>query len=471
MNKAFQKRMSVLLAMLLLVALLLPGCQKDRQNSSTLLDSTTGKEGKELWVMVGFFWKINNNGVLSKAVEQFEKEHPGVTVRCEKPPKDEETLRQLQTQIMAGNGPDVYLFFDATSSLFPDPYLAMKNGLFEDISEYYDADAGLDKDALHAAVMDAGKIRNKRYILPFRFDFPVAYVDVAQFEARGGSLEMFDDGILSLYEQILATGNSGLATGGSLSYRSAESHLFNFFSDPLDYENEEVLLTEEEVATFLRAVQAARSAEIGDKYPIDYPYLLGGEGNLSQNPSEFWTDYTCMYIGPLYDLLHAKVYSEMTGNEIATIPVTAADGALVADVTQYGAVGYGCEDVELAYEFLRLFVTENFQTDDFDTRDYGWPVRVKGSVATMMALPRNQSCFVKPRVMYGTEVPELTDEDIPTLFSEFDRVTFSSYMEYEFYRNVLQSLNDQSTGETLDVDIDAIAAEFVEDLEWHLAEG
>lgn len=461
-----------ILAILLVLSLILTGCQIPSKSNSPMHDSAAeNKEERELQVMVGFFWGINNNNALTKAVEQFEEEHPGVTVRCEKPPKDEDSLRQLQTQIMAGDGPDVYLFFDATSSLILDPYLAMKNGLFEDISECYDTDVGLDKDSLHTAVMDAGKMENKRYILPFRFDFPVAYVDVAQFKAQGGSLNMFEDGVLSLYEKVLATKNPKLATGLSLSYRSSESHLFNFFSDPMDYENEEVLITEEEVTALLRGVQSARSAEIGNKEPIHHPYLLGGEGNLSQNPSEFWTDYTCMYIGPLYDLLHAKVYSEMTGNEIATIPVTAADGALVADVTQYGAVGYGCEDVELAYEFLRLFVMEDRQTDDFDVRDYGWPVRVKGSVATMMALPRNQECFTKPRILYRTEVPDLTDDNIPILFTEPDRVIFNSNMEYKFYEDILQLLNDQSTGEAMDVDIDTVAAEFVDELKWHLYEG
>ena len=68
------------------------------------------------------------------------------------------------------------------------------------------------------------------------------------------------------------------------------------------------------------------------------------------------------------------------------------------------------------------------------------------------------------------EIPTISDNDVPVLSAPVDRVTFSS-ITYEPFKNLMNSVNDQTTGEVLSVDIDAMVASLLEELEWHLYEG
>ena len=183
-----------------------------------------------------------------------------------------------------------------------------------------------------------------------------------------------------------------------------------------------------------------------------------------------------MYIGTMIDALEIAGFAKASGIEVAAIPVTASNGDLVADVTTWGAVGYGCDHIELAYEFLRLFLTEQGQWECCDgkpllnTFSLGWPVKTAGS-ATQLSQYTNT--YAKYRILseiYETEVPIVTDEDIPILDATIDRVHFFTAYEQEL-STIINSLNNQGTGEALPVDINAVAADFIEELEWHLYEG
>ena len=162
----------------------------------------------DLWIMYGTDTQTGYPPIsfFKHIVEQFTLEYPDVNILLESIPQDEESLQRLRTQITEGNIPDV-IVMSRNSTLITDPYQAMQNGLFMDISEYYDADTELAEEELHPAIMDAGVYDGHRYIIPYSYDFPVAYVDVRQFESLGGSLDMFDGGIMKLYENLFATGN------------------------------------------------------------------------------------------------------------------------------------------------------------------------------------------------------------------------------------------------------------------------
>ena len=72
--------------------------------------------------------------------------------------------------------------------------------------------------------------------------------------------------------------------------------------------------------------------------------------------------------------------------------------------------------------------------------------------------------------LYKTDAPIVTDEDIPILDAQIDRVQFLTAYEQEL-STIINSLNNQGTGEALPVDIDTVAADFIKELEWHLYEG
>ena len=489
------KKQSIrLLALLLAMLMVLSGCaaapadgttqkadpvigQESNQTEVIPEETTISEEEKEeLWVVYGTdvwtgfpqtkYWEF--------IVEQYSLTHPDVEVRLEAVPKDEMELQRLRTQIMAGKGPDLYLMC-RNDTLFADPYQSMQNGLFADLSEYYDADTSLNKEELNQAIMDAGVYDGNRYIIPYSYDIPIAYVDTAQFEALGGSMDMFDGGIVQLYEDLVATGNPKLIWGAGLSKPSQRFHSFNFLPDLLDYKNQEVLITAEDIAQFLTVVQAARAAQYFDVEELPTPnFLTNPSLEAVKTYGKTWRDYICMYIGTTPQHAINVGFTKMSGIEIDAIPIAAADGDLVADIIFYGAVGAGCKELDLAYAFLST-VSKVLQIESpFGSSgmlSIGWPVRITDSAENIANHPYSQSAFGELRLAYlGSSMPEITNDDILFLKAKIDRVHYYTSLEHDL-SDIIDTLNDPNTGVPTDVDIDAVAADFIEELEWHLYEG
>lgn len=486
-----RKQPARFLALLLAILIVLSGCgylptdntyqQTDATAESEVFqtevipeeDPSEQDSKPDLWIMYGTDTKTGYPPVshFKHVVDQFTLEYPDVNILLESIPQDEESLQRLRTQITEGNIPDV-MVMSRNSTLITDPYQAMQNGLFMDISEYYDADTELAEEELHPAIMDAGVYDGHRYIIPYSYDFPVAYVDVRQFESLGGSLDMFDGGIMKLYENLFATGNPKLIWGTGISYPSQRIHSFNCLPELLDYENLEVLITAEEIAQFLKAVQSARATQPFDTEALPYPNFMTKPHLDELKTYGTWMDYTSMYIGVMPEHVTNVGFTKMSGTEIQAIPITAADGDLVADILYYGAVGAGCEKPELAYAFLRTISTVFRNKPPFiphSIMSFGWPVRITDSAANMANGSRD--AFSEFKYFYlDSPFPEITNDDIPFLDAEIDRVHFYTALESDL-SDIIDTLNDPSTGAPTDVDIDAVAADFVKELEQHLYEG
>ena len=482
-----KKIVSLLLVMLLLVSLL-PGCKKT----------------ETIWIVMEEHKAMEQH--VRSIIKLFKEQNPNVEFELELLPNGNKVvdadyeeartaiLQRLRSAIMARKGPDIYLLPSTTTTyemLFEDVNLAMRNGLFEDISEYYDGDTELRTEELISGVMDAGVLDGRRYILPLRYEMPVAYVDVSQFKALGGSLDMFDGGIMELYKDLLATGNSELIAGAFVSYHAMRSFAMNFCGDVINYDEREVQLTAEELAEFVSTVQTVRMHEYVDPenweqkseviFPSVLPHLFSG--------MEYWTAGTSMYIGKMQDLMDNAAYARTHDVEIAMIPLASADGKVTADVTYFGAVGDSCDDVELAYEFLRLFLTEEGQwIENTDTAHeafyHGWPVRAKGGVGLLWQKRNERLANVESpewdeetklaiqelKAGIINNVVVLDDEDLPILDVAVDRVQLSIDLE-NVLNDMLIGLNDSATNEAIPADIDAMAAQWLEELEWHLGEG
>ena len=472
------------LALFLAVLIVLSGCtaapadgttqpadataEKEVNQTDAIPEETTAPQDadNELWVLWGrdkrSGWPAI--GAIESMTEEFAKEHPDVSLRLEMIPTDEEALQRLRIQIMAGKGPDVVLMTRGLE-LFPDPYQSMRNGLFMDISEYYDADTSFRKEDLNETIMEAGVLNGKRYILPFYYDMPIAYIDVAQFEDQGGSMDWFNDGVMNLYSDCLNTGIH-------LSTSSQKLHGFNFLPEIFDYENQEVLITQEDIAQFLRTIQEIRATEMVDPSELPNPNFLQIYSMHSiRFDKKTWRDYVNTYIGMMPESVINAGFSKMSGIEIASIPVAAADGDLVADIPFYGAALNGCDQPELAYELLRsvLLGDRMLATESFLSQ--GWSVYQAGSVERLSTGGNVVDTFNEIRMFYKRhEIPEVTEADIPFLNAKIDRVHFYTSLESKL-GNIMAALNDPTTGAPTDVDIDAVAADFIEELEWHLYEG
>lgn len=432
------------------------------------------KQEDSLWVLIDY----KTNFPAERGVQAFQQAHPDVPLRIEYLPEDEAEremyLEQVRTKIMAGQGPDVFLLTQY-SPVFSDVEQSMHNGLFLDISPYYDEDEALQKDSFEQTVMEAGVVAGKRYILPLYYNFPVLYVDTQQLASAGVSLDTLGNGLSGLSEVVQKLGKKAVAGSAML----LDYYLPNLFSPQIDYEAQRVTWPKEELVAFLAQYRALMTRIEAEYIPW---HILSMLNYISTN-SFLAQDGVCVYLGTLFELVDAVRTAKATGTELAIIPVTAADGSLCATVTNYGAIGAGTDKPELAYELLRILALKESQwvvsNESHSLQGESWPVLVHDSwvalddkiwESTMISTKTHatEDGRIRRSALAQTAV---TAEDYAILNTEISKAYLPLACADEFVMTIRQQLNPYLNPDAASVDVEALADQLIRQLQWLVAEG
>ena len=480
--KLFRRILSGLLTGLVLFSLM--GCHRAEPEM---------ERPKVLRVLIEKNEKEDPSGLkyqLADAVQRFTEKHKGYRVELESLPKQgegrTEMLQKIRAELMAGEGPDVLLLCNAYSDydrlnprepLLADVELAMRNGLFYDISKFYDGDTALKKEELQPVVMEAGVLDGERYVLPLRFDIPVMFVEKNRFAKIGLSTDFFEKNILDLIDYFVSTKDNAIAIN-FFPQDIQPQFTMNVFPQLFDYEEGTVTVTREEMETYLRAyqayrlrhVQAVKSDPISEAVEVQQYFRYG----------KYWTKQTdnFMLIQSLEDALEIMAIGKMKEAELAAYPLRSMDGSVVADITFYGAVSAGSKNPELAYDFICYFLTEDFQWDrnatqignNWHVATYGWPVRVKGSFGEVAKSAHKASERKWVTQKYDLDFSVLTNEDLPVEDLPIDSARFSIALEQKFWLD-LWTLQVYGVEGPPNVDISQLAEEWIEKLQVHIEEG
>lgn len=465
----------------------------------------------ELWVVTEQTEGGGMNDQAQMLIERFQKVYPNVTIRLDILPSSEESragyLQKIRSEIMSGGGPDIYLLptspqmppTDETfstaymESLFSIVPLQMYNGIFTDISEYYDADEALGKESLVTAVMDAGVMDGARYILPLRYTYDVLLVDLDAMEELGIDMEIFESGIDDLYALALELDDYKAAHAVNI------APSIGLVSQFVDYETGNVLMDAQELAALFDryrqvSVLADEESHQDIGFYINSEWIIrepGYPGYACSTSSFIYTNkkserifttsgYPFMRIG-LEDAVDTAAAIKAQQKNIGMYPVRAADGSLVAEITYYGAVGSGCKHPELAYEFLRMFLSEEVQWEQYWPRteltgmiEDGYPVRTRGSVEYFFKTIRTQiqkahDANVKAKMMkyvprqrkFLGESFTITDEDVPVFSCRIDEARFPvTTADGEYFSLHLTEITEEEE-----------AQQMIDDLQWYILEG
>lgn len=511
--------------LLFIAVLLLAGCSEKAEPTN------------ELWVLTEQSTMDGMNLQAKQAIAQFRAEHKDIAIRLEILPIGQEErelyFRRLRTQIMAGQGPDVYLLptggeliltatenFYATKSqytvtaepLFWDVEQAMRLGIFADLQALYAADTDLHTEQLRQAIMDAGVVDGKRYVLPLRFSLPVLLLDA---ENPYTQALCADSSAAKLAEQLLALDDDRAGIGMVLpTDYSALPPIF-------DYARGEMLITPRDIAEYMLSYQAftartetlrretvaAQKESVVLRLMEEWPDFQTHEqwhSDLSITLEDFnkvrrYMEYNMNWVDSglpcfstsLVGALESAVLKKGRLLQTESYPLRASDGSVGAQVTYFGAVGVGCKEPALAYEFLRLFLTEDYQWESVRSQkeesrtgktegfiENSWPVRTEGSASGLYQVLRYQYSGYDPvvehkprRVQMLSGVREMSDEDMPILDVPIDHVCFPFYQpEEETLAYALAQLNNPD-GTPTDADIGELSESVYRYLWWHLAEG
>lgn len=484
------KRFLSLLLSLALLCLTLASCKSEETPAVSVAERE--HDADTLWVVsehaVGPKGSQGVNSpvysALLRVVSTYTSSHPGAKVDLQMLPDEgserEIVLQSLRTQIMSGKGPDVFLLPSGSipgsmgqqeqDSLFPDVELSMQNGLFADLSTFYDADTELNKEELQPQLMDAGCYDGKRYVLPIRWDLPVVCVNEAKLEQAGLDVSLFSKGALSAIDAVLETGDSDLIFDANFLPDCA----LCLFPDLFDYDGGQVALTQEEVESFFTQLKAVQDSPRPDSFGPGQGSALNLSSYSRNEGFEFgFSGRFTYYMTNLTSCMDVIGMAKANGVDVSVLPLPAADGSMAAEITYFGAVNAGSDKTEAAYELLRTFLTPEVQSKAiYQGESAGedlnlvtaWPVRVTGSVASQWTVAKDsmdvfpQSDILKERIKKIHAV-ELTDDDLPFLSQKLDTVRFTTPLDYEFARRIENPASPEKD-----------AKEFLEAASYHLAE-
>ncbi len=122
-------------------------------------------------------WSMVDEAVVTNAIQLMKKSNPGLRIeystayetRAESTVASEDAIRALNTELLAGNGPDVII----TDYLNVDSYI--KGGILADMSGFIDP--MVESGELVRSVIDSGRTDGKIYSVPTGFGLPVIMGD------------------------------------------------------------------------------------------------------------------------------------------------------------------------------------------------------------------------------------------------------------------------------------------------------
>lgn len=421
----FTKIISIAVCFFLLTGL--TGCSID-QLQAPPIDASAN-----IWVVTEETVTDGMNYQVNSAITQFTETYKNVTINLEILPTDKtekaKRLDVLREQISAGNGPDIFLLpttdvlvlsqpkeytYQQIEPLFSDVEIAMRNGYFADLSLYYDADIDLETASLNTAIMDAGVIDGARYILPLRYNLPVIYVFEDKLNEYDISFNFTNATIEEWMDYVISQGDSILACGAE--YASSKS-----FSNLIDYETRKVTLSFEDVTTYLekfRKIEELIGTQVAHRTTASLRFI-----------DDLWKEYP-VHVDSLGSALTFYAIAQVENEALCMYPIRSINGDVIATVTYYGAISSSCKNQDIAYAFLRLFLTEEYQWElsrpQPATQQYeglierSWPVRIQGSAEALWKNLQKQSG--KDGSKYSKI--EANDESIPILSTQIDVVRF-----------------------------------------------
>lgn len=436
-------------------------------------------------------------GQMEYLIDQFEKSHLNVTVEWIIPPSDQNSkvnaidwYEDMQQDIAQGNGPDVYLLTTAPAAnlIFPDVTKAMREGVFLDLNACYNTDLRLNTNNLNSVVMDAGTVNGVQYTLPLRYDLPVVYTAPEQLSSRSLSDTVFSGSVINMMDTFTWLEDIQLAEAAdftNLKIPDGDYYILDFFSELVNYDTGEVLLSADELAQLLYSHTQLRNTVItsgqeAETFNGDYVAFMNGT-HWAEQQQGFW-------ISSIGNAIQTAAMCNVLDCNLETYPLTGVDGRIVAEVSFFGAVDANTEHPQVAYDFLRLFLAEESQWEQNVPENnmnpymtnFGYCVQTNHSAApyfqsiqaraarnTGLLFVDDESLSVEERTdrMCRMNMVEITDADVPILQVQIDVARYPlSLLEYELKTAYSNAIADNPK----DPDIQSVAERFVQSLEQHM---
>lgn len=317
--------------------------QSTEANSSE--DSQTQAESGTITICVDSVFQEN----IRNAVEAWEKLNDGAKAEIVVIPSDETSaetkITSLRTEIMSGEGPDVFVLWCSESSyessplLFDNPEKAMYSDTFLALDACIEQAQYMHTSEWNQPILKSGKTGEGQMVIPIAYDYYAYSCPTADL----GSVEHLP----ASWEELLAFDEAAIK---SLSQFGMNEHFYASLGDVVDYENETILLSED---ALLEHVKQAKS--------------YCEEAQQTESTSE----------SAMCAIVYNKLNDLNSEETIFALPNT--DGGVTAAVTAYAAVNRNTENKEAAFSFLDVLLSDECMSGtgfEIAERHYGTQARL-----------------------------------------------------------------------------------------------
>ncbi len=378
-------------------------------------------------------YSLESDRTTQDAISQFKKKYPDVTVNEQYVENFSDMRTKLNTELMAGDGPDV---IKADLSIFNSIYKIMNTGVFFDMNEFIKNDKDFDMSVYNKTVMESGKWKGKQYFMPLGFTAPYLWTIKDALSKSNISFDMNNwtwEQMKQKASIFVKSSKSGepryvFQDKYSLLYCLLVSSGINY----IDYEGKKASFDSPQFMELLETYKSLYNDLLSEKDVEKYSngyYDMFKENSLL---SVVGLDGKALNPGMLWMLNSSTSYFLKQQMLLYSFPTAKKGDKPSAKITSIAAINNNSESKHSAYNLVKMLLSKEAQTTDYFMNCEGIPVnndaidfmikKYNGSegVADMVGnsvkiptvpLPKNLGEQAK-KVVNGIGICEILDQSI-----------------------------------------------------------
>lgn len=349
-----RQRIIWLLGMLILITCIFSGCgNQTAENLPVNPANPANPEEAALSVYV-----VKSDALYQKAANAFKQEAGESALTVTSFDSYESMQDKLNTELMAGGGPDVILYNSRQGQI--DAQKLAQSGTFLPLDSYIE---DLDPEVYPSVLMDAGHIEDKQYFVPFSYNLIYGFTTEQLMEDRGYSASD------SLYEMITSEAN----TLASVSDRASNALIIkrldpvNSFFDAagvtlFDKNTGEIIVDKAEVEAICNFIKSVVYDEGEKRAALNKKSSSNDFAAAVRDFSFFTEDYSFMNNVRFYQ----SFFAATANSPMVALPYHKLNNPeeLCASIVCFGGVNANTKVPDKAYALLQYIldfdVTNNF---------------------------------------------------------------------------------------------------------------